>query len=76
MGAAHVESVGSIWFYILRDLEGFMMSIFPREDDLKNELTRHLWNYIFNGAVESIGKQDSDRGIARYKSKIDFWRRT
>lgn len=44
----------------LKDSEDFILSTSPREDDLKEDSARHLWKLIFNTAVESIDRPDSD----------------
>lgn len=48
-----------------------MLSTIPREDALKKELARGLWNVIFNAAVESIVKPDSGGWIVRHTSRKD-----
>lgn len=53
----------------LKDLKDFMSSKFPGKDVMKVDSARRLWNFIFNGAIESIEKPDRDLGIARYRAK-------
>lgn len=60
----------SDWFErkTFKDLEEFLLSMFPREYVLKEESARRFWNPIFIADVESMNIPSRIWGTARYTS--------
>lgn len=46
----------------------YMLSTFPVEKALKEELSRTLWSQNFTAAMDSIDKHERDVGVGRYPS--------
>lgn len=53
---------------ILKQLEAFILEVFPQDRVLRKESVWILWNPIFNTAVESTSKPDRGSGVVWYTS--------
>lgn len=47
------------------NLNEFILSVFPKEDGLKEESILYFWKNIFIAAVKSIEKPDKGQGAAQ-----------
>lgn len=59
-------------FTLLKDLEEFIISVYPGKQALKEESSQRMWIAIFSAVVESIRKPGRDGGIASYTSTYLF----